>query len=350
MSKALFLNDVSITIQDIPIVSHINLELKAGEIGSLVGPSGCGKTTLLRAISGFQTINQGSIQIGDYLVSSATTMVNPEKRRVGMVFQDYALFPHLTIAENIAFGLRKTPKDKQQQRVLYLLELMDLLSSIKDRFPHELSGGQQQRVALARALAPNPDLILMDEPFSGIDAEFRETLAKRVREILKTENTTAIIVTHDQLEAFATADRIGVMNQGRLAQWDDAYTIYHTPADEHVADFIGIGALLPATVLDKYRVNTELGIINSHSTIDFPINSRVNLLIRPDDIIHDDDSDLSIPVAEKAFRGAQFLYVLTLPSGIDLPCYAPSHHDHPIGKPLSIRLEIDHLVLFPSRD
>ena len=226
-----------------PVVQDLTLGLPAGHIGCLLGASGCGKTTILRAIAGFEPVRAGQILLDGTVISSPTVQVAPELRRVGMMFQDYALFPHLTAAQNVAFGLRKLGKAERAARVRDMLEMVGLGASA-DSYPHEISGGQQQRVALARALAPSPDLLLLDEPFSNLDVDTRERLAFEVRDILKSTGHTAILVTHNQAEAFAIADHIGVMAGGRIAQWDTPYNLHHHPADDFVRDFIRREALV----------------------------------------------------------------------------------------------------------
>lgn len=227
----------------IPVVSNLSLNLEKGSIGCLLGASGCGKTTVLRAIAGFEPVRTGAIALDGQVLSSPQHTIAPEKRQVGMMFQDYALFPHLNVSQNIAFGLRRWDKQRRRERVDELLHLAGLEGSGK-RYPHELSGGQQQRVALARALAPEPGLLLLDEPFSNLDVDTRERLAFEVRDILKKTGHTAILVTHNQAEAFAIADRIGVMQEGRIAQWDTPYCLHHHPNSQFVADFIKREALL----------------------------------------------------------------------------------------------------------
>ncbi|CAM3672736.1 ABC transporter ATP-binding protein [Bordetella sputigena] len=224
------------------VVDGLTLALPGGHIGCLLGSSGCGKTTVLRAIAGFEPPVDGRILLDGAELSTPTHCVAPERRRVGMMFQDYALFPHLNVRRNVAFGLRRMERARQERRVAEMLELVGLAQA-GDSYPHELSGGQQQRVALARALAPSPDLLLLDEPFSNLDADARERLAFEVRDILKQTGHTAMLVTHDQAEAFAIADRIGVMSEGRVAQWDTPYNLRHHPATPFVADFIRREAL-----------------------------------------------------------------------------------------------------------
>ncbi|WP_434063721.1 ABC transporter ATP-binding protein [Paenalcaligenes faecalis] len=225
------------------VVNQLDLQLTKGHIGCLLGSSGCGKTTVLRAIAGFEPLRTGSIHLDNRLLSSATETVVPEKRNVGMMFQDYALFPHLSVEKNIGFGLRKQEKQQRQHRIAEMLHLVGL-EDLATRFPHELSGGQQQRVALARALAPEPSLLLLDEPFSNLDVDTRERLAFEVREILQKTGLTAILVTHNQAEAFAIADRIGVMKDGRIVQWDTAYGLHNNPVNDFVSDFVRREALL----------------------------------------------------------------------------------------------------------
>jgi iron(III) transport system ATP-binding protein len=214
------------------------------------------------------------------------------------------------------------------------------------RYPHELSGGQQQRVALARALAPQPELLLLDEPFSNLDVDLRERLGLEVRDILKQQNMTAILVTHDQHDAFAIADEIGIMRRGRIEQWGAPYDLYHKPATRFVADFVGQGVFLPGTVLAERRIQLELGVFQGNVPDDWPQGAVVDVLLRPDDILHDDASPLQAQVLHKTFRGAEFLYTLQLPGGGRVMSLVPSHHNHAVGERIGIRLEIDHLVAF----
>ena len=329
-----------------PVVWEFSFSLDKGSIGCLLGPSGCGKTTLLRAIAGFEDLRSGEIRMGGRPLSRPGWSLPPEQRRVGMVFQDFALFPHLRVAQNVAFGLKQWPERERRQRVADLLALVGL-SDYGDAWPHQLSGGQQQRVAVARAMAPRPGLLLLDEPFSSLDVELRESMAREVRDILKEEGITAILVTHDQYEAFAMADEIGVINQGRLMQWDSGYNLYHRPANRFVADFIGQGELLPGRVVNEGQVECELGVLGGQVPAGCEHGCEVDLLIRPDDIQHDDASPVQARIIAKVFRGAAFLYTLELASGAQVLCYAPSHHDHAIGESIGIRVEVDHLVMFP---
>jgi iron(III) transport system ATP-binding protein len=348
------LTDVSITYAGAarPTVRGISLSLAQGEIGCLLGASGCGKTTVLRAIAGFIGIGTGSIELAGDTVARPGSNIPPEARQVGMVFQDFALFPHLNVQQNVGFGLTKLPASERAARIAKLLDLTKL-AGMAQRMPHELSGGQQQRVALARALAPQPAVLLMDEPFSSLDVELREQLSLEVRAILKATQTTAILVTHDQREAFAMSDAIGVIRDGTIEQWDSAYNLYHRPASRYVADFVGEGAFLPGEMHlpvggDHQHVHIELGWITppdkcNHTHLP---PQQIDVLLRPDDVVHDDDAQTKGTIVRKAFRGADFLYTLKLASGREVLALVPSHHDHAIGEAIGIRLEADHVVTF----
>ncbi|MBK8452101.1 MAG: ABC transporter ATP-binding protein [Thiofilum sp.] len=329
------------------VIHDISLQIEHGLIGCLLGPSGCGKTTLLRAIAGFEPVAEGKIALGDTVISSPRVHVPPEKRQIGMVFQDYALFPHLTIANNISFGIRHLSKSEQAKRIAQLLELVSL-SGYEKRYPHELSGGQQQRIALARALAPKPKLMLLDEPFGSQDVELREMLAREVRDILKQEKTTAILVTHDQHEAFAMADEIGVLKSGRLQQWATPYELYHRPANAFVAEFIGQGVLIKGEVLDNYTVHTALGIVSGELPQGSEPKTPLKVLIRPDDIRLVAKAERKATVIGRVFRGAQYLYTLQLPDQVTkVLALVPSHQEYDMGETVSLELDMQHLVLVP---
>src|SRR5687768_10878037 len=263
---------------DHEVVRGVSFSLSRGAIGCLLGPSGCGKTTVLRCIAGFEAVQAGEIRLNARAVSRPGTALPPEKRRIGMVFQDYALFPHLRIADNIAFGLHGAGSAERAARLAELAELVGL-SDVLSKYPHEISGGQQQRVALARALAPRPELLLLDEPFSNLDVELRERLSLEVRDIIRASGATAILVTHDQHEAFAMADEIGILHDGHIQQWDTAYNLYHRPANRFVADFIGQGVFLPARALNGHELEIELGILKAEA---MPQAGRgMEVLLRP---------------------------------------------------------------------
>lgn len=345
MTFALELNAVAVAYGGRPVLEDVTLELPEGGVACLLGPSGCGKTSLLRAVAGFETLSGGEIRLAGTVVANRQTHLPAEERRVGMVFQDYALFPHLTVAENVRFGLSRWSSADAAARVQQLLELTGL-TQFASRYPHQISGGQQQRVALARALAPRPALLLMDEPFASLDVELRETLAAEVRRILKLEGISALMVSHNQLEAFAFADHIGVLREGRLLQWARPYAIYHQPATRAVASFIGEGLLLPGRTLTG-GVVTELGLLPGALPEGLAPGSAVDVLLRPDDLAHDDQSPLTATVESRCFRGAHFLYHLRLASGQPVLCLVASHHDHAPGDAIGIVPQVDHLVVFP---
>jgi iron(III) transport system ATP-binding protein len=325
-------------------VDGLTMRLPKGAIGCLLGPSGCGKTTALRCIAGFEPVDVGTIRAHDRVLSRPGFVAAPESREIGMVFQDYALFPHLTVEANVAFGLHRLPAARRTQRALEMLETVGL-ADCRGQYPHQLSGGQQQRVALARALAPEPQIVLLDEPFSSLDVELRERLGIEVRGVLKALNATALLVTHDQQEAFAVADLIGVMRAGRLEQWDSPYELYHRPATRFVADFIGQGVFVPGEVVGPGEVRTDLGVLRANGT-HWERGQAVDLLLRPDDVIHDDASELRAEVCQRAFRGAEFLYTLRMPNGTQLLSLVPSHHNHSIGEHIGVRIEPDHVIAF----
>ena len=329
-----------------PVLDGLSFKLQRGHIGCILGPSGSGKTTLLRCIAGFEPVNAGRIVSAGVVQSSVEQFLPPEKRRIGMVFQDYALLPHLNAVKNVAFGLRGMSATERKSRAMQFLEKVGL-KDFGRRFPHELSGGQQQRVAIARAMAPQPDLLLMDEPFSNLDAGLRQTLGQEMRALLKSLGATALIATHDHHDAFAMSDDAGVLHRGKLLQWDTAYRLYHQPADRFVAEFVGRGVWLPGRVSGRDCVEIETGRATGRMTADFPVGAEVDLLLRPDDVVHDDDSALTAEVVHKQFKGSEFLYELRLPSGARLLSSVPSHHNHAVGENIGIRLETRHMVVFP---
>ena len=330
-----------------PVCWNFSLTLAEGDIGCLLGPSGCGKTTVLRCIAGLEPVQDGEIRLQGKVVSRPGHTAPPELRRVGFVFQDYALFPHLTVGDNVGFGLKGLDSHERKARVHELLAAVGM-ERAGAKYPHELSGGQMQRVALARALAPRPQLILLDEPFSNLDVELRERLSIEVRAILKSLGTTALMVTHDQHEAFAMADYVGVMNDGVVEQWDTPYSLYHRPASRFVADFVGEGVILPARASEHDGIDTVLGPLRHCPGCALRPGDNVALLLRPDDVLHDDASAMKAEVVKKAFRGAEFLYTLKLEDGTQVLSLVPSHHNHAIGERIGIKLDVDHVVAFPA--
>ena len=327
------------------ILQQFGFSLQKGEIACLLGHSGCGKTTALRAIAGFEVAANGTITLSGKTLSDGHHFTQPHQRRIGMVFQDYALFPHLSIAQNITFGLQKQSAPARTMRLNELLALISL-EGYADAYPHQLSGGQQQRVALARALAPKPELILLDEPFSSLDANLRARLSKEVRQMLKHENTSAILVTHDQDEAFAMADKIGIMSDGQIQQWDTPYQLYHEPNNRFIASFVGQGVFVKGKVLGDHCIKLAAGEFCGAVPHRCQSCQEVDVLIRPDDILHDDDSPITATVLDKDFKGSYFIYTLRLDSGESVFAHVNGHHDHPIGSRIGIYMQLDHLIAF----
>lgn len=317
-------------------VHAVDFQVNQGQIACLLGPSGCGKTTLLRAIAGFEQLSQGKLSLNGEIISSAQHTLATEQRKIGMVFQDYALFPHLSIADNIRFGIRKQPHKAQEQRIQELLELVSLVG-YERRYPHELSGGQQQRIALARALAPKPALLLLDEPFGSQDTELRESLAREVREMLKQEGITALLVTHDQHEAFAMADEIGVLQAGRLQQWGSASALYHQPQNAFVASFIGQGSLLPGK-LQAGKLLTSLGELQYSAYEALLDTDEVAVLIRPEHVKLHPSATQSAFITSKVFRGNEYLYNLQLNKQERLLALASSEKFYSVGEQIGVEL------------
>lgn len=326
-------------------VRNVSLSLGKGSIACLLGPSGSGKTTLLRSIAGFEPIHGGHIIIHGRTVSEKGMTTPPEARKIGMVFQDYGLFPHLTVEGNIAFGLNGSDPSVRREKVQELLDRTGL-EKLAASYPHEISGGQQQRVALARSLAPEPELILLDEPFSNLDMTLREHLSREVRQIINDSGATALMVTHSQLEAFAMADEIGIMMDGSMLQWGTAHSLYHQPTSRDVAGFVGDGVFMEGTVTGKDCVNSPLGKLAAPMVHHFPQGSPVDVLIRPEDIVHDDDSPCRVRIVERTYRGPNIMFTLELDTGEKVLSLVPSHHDHYVGEQLGIRVEVEELVVF----
>ena len=327
-------------------VNQVSFQLKQGELLGLLGPSGCGKTTLLRMIAGFEKPSSGMIELEGKIVSGDNHWLEPEKRQTGMVFQDYALFPHLSVADNIAFGLqakKPRPNRKQiQQRISEVLQLVGL-SGLEKRYPHELSGGQQQRIALARALAPQPNLILLDEPLSNLDVQVREKLRHEVRAILKSTNTAAIFVTHDQEEAMAIADKIGVMKDGKLLQIGTPEEIYTCPECKFVAEFVTQANFLQAT-REGNTWRTELGEWAINSGVSF---QRGEIMFRQEDVrLQPDESGFTI-IQEREFLGREYRYCLETRSGKRLHARTDVRTQLPVGSTVKLDITPDTAQIFP---
>ncbi|MBN0987692.1 ABC transporter ATP-binding protein [Amphritea pacifica] len=325
MTPLLELRSISCGYDNTVITQQLSFQLQAGEIACLLGPSGCGKTTVLRAIAGFNPLLSGRIEQNGTPISAAGFTLPPEQRGIGVVFQDYALFPHLSVFDNIAFGLKGRSRDEKREAVAGLLQLVEL-PDLSARYPHELSGGQQQRVALARALAPKPKLLLLDEPFSNLDTDLRRQLALEVRSILKAQGIAAIMVTHDQEEAFAISDQLGILAQGQLQQWGTPTELYYRPVNPLVAGFVGKGELFSGECLDATTVRTELGTIEFAEPFGAEVGKPLSLFIRPGDIRPSiEPGTVMATIEQKEFLGSSVVYQLSLPSGrrIESEIYEP---------------------------
>ncbi len=327
-----------------PAIHDISFSAQEGEILCLLGPSGCGKTTILRAIAGLEPVQVGQIFLSGRLVSSSSETIPTEDRRVGMVFQEYALFPHLRVADNIAFGLRHLSRAERRCRVQDMLRLTGL-EGLDRRYPHELSGGQQQRVALSRALVQHPVLLLLDEPFSNLDPDMAGRMRQELHALLHRMKTTTILVTHDHDEAFAMADRIAVLNQGMLEQLDSPELIYHLPATRFVADFVGQADFITGQVRQGL-VHTELGLFPN--TLNRPEESEVVVMIRPDDIQLAPNKSAKPRIAARLFRGSENLYTIRLPSGQMVHSSESSTNVYEEGTAVELRVSATHTVVFPA--
>lgn len=325
-----------------PAVHQVSFDLPTGDILGLLGPSGCGKTTLLRLIAGFESPQSGIIQIGEQIMAGAGPEISPEHRDVGLVFQDFALFPHLNVRENIRFGLRGMGQRASRDRVQTLIELVGL-PGMESRYPHELSGGQQQRVALARALAPKPTLILLDEPLSNLDVQVRLHLRQEIRRVLKETQTSAVFVTHDQEEALAISDWVAVMHRGRLEQWDTPEQIYRFPASRFVAQFVAQANLLPGHLQD-HQWHSEVGLLDL--SLATPGVTQGELMIRQEELQIELDERGSMTLQERQFLGREYRYGLIAPSGLTLQ--ARSSLRFAIGQRARISLGSSDGVIFGS--
>jgi iron(III) transport system ATP-binding protein len=325
------LRGVSKSFGALQAVREVSLEIERGELMAVLGPSGCGKTTLLRTIAGFERPDAGSVVVGDEVVAGSGRFVPPERRRIGMVFQDYALFPHLTVRANVAFGLAARRRDERDPVTLRTLELVGLQHKA-DRYPHELSGGERQRVALARAMAPGPALVLLDEPFSSLDASLRAGLRREVELILRDAEATALLVTHDQEEALSLADRLAVMREGRIVQVGAPEEVYLRPASRWAAQFVGEVNVLSG-VAHGSGVETELGVFDLRA----PASGSVHVAVRPEQLELRADHDGNAEVVAREFRGHDVLYRLRHEAGRVVLVQLPSLELHEVGARVFVR-------------
>ncbi|QOV23761.1 ABC transporter ATP-binding protein [Anabaenopsis elenkinii] len=324
-----------------PAVNNVSLTLQQGDILGLLGPSGCGKTTLLRMIAGFENLQAGKIEIGGKIVCDRSISVPAEQRDIGIVFQDYALFPHLNVAENVAFGLKNASKQQIQKRINEVLELVNL-QGLEKRYPYELSGGQQQRVALARALAPQPQLMLLDEPLSNLDIQVRLRLREEIRDILKAAGTSAIFVTHDQEEALAISDLVGVMRQGHLEQIGTPEEIYTHPASRFVAEFVTQANFLPARRQGNIW-QTEVG------NFELPVNlsnDTGEIMIRQEGLRLEPATDSAVFIHSRRFLGREYLYCLKTASGKEIHARTIADIPLPIGARVQLSVPNDTVQVF----
>ncbi|WP_338809462.1 ABC transporter ATP-binding protein [Neisseria leonii] len=333
----LTLDRITVAFDNRPVVEQFDFHLAAGETACLLGPSGCGKTTVLRTIAGFETPQNGRISLNGQDITATA----PHKRGIGMVFQDYALFPHLTVAGNIAFGLQHWDKASRQARVAELLNLIGLPQTAA-RYPHQLSGGQQQRIALARALAPKPGLILLDEPFSNLDSDLRSRLAKEVRQLLKQQQTAAVMVTHDPQEAFAMADRVGIMRQGRLLQYDTPQTLYRRPTSPETAAFLGNGSLIDAVRNPDGSLQCAVGRIDCETD---GSTTHWQIFLRPEELCPNPDGQPCATLLDADFQGSRYLARLQLDSGE--PLLAELEELPPVGSRIALCLRHNRPAAFP---
>lgn len=342
MSNKLKVTELSCQYQDKTVLDGLSFNLAENQILCLLGPSGCGKTTALKAIAGLIPIDSGQIHINEMQIFGQGVNVPPESRNLGMIFQDYALFPHLTVGDNVGFALKALAKDEYNGKVREMLELVKL-EHLSERYPHQLSGGQQQRVAIARALAYSPQLLLLDEPFSNIDTQVRSTLIEEIREILKARKMSAVFVTHSKEEGFAFADKMAVMDKGRIAQLDTPTVLFNQPKTRFVAEFLGKGIYLPAKVIDNRAVDCPLGQIESTAQLELPKGSEGELFVRPQYFQLDPHANSNGEIRHKTFVGTGFNYQVACQDYL-MDVFAPQHLQ--VGTQVGVKVVSHHLHLF----
>ncbi|WDG08869.1 ABC transporter ATP-binding protein [Vibrio campbellii] len=342
MSCALSIKNLTCQYDDQTVLESLSLEVEQGQIVCLLGASGCGKTTLLKAIAGLLPLSSGQMSLNCLTIDDGENWLPPEQRNIGMIFQDYALFPHLTVAENIAFGLKN---ETAQQKLLKVEEMLGLvhLKGYGDRYPHQLSGGQQQRVAIARSLAYKPDLLLLDEPFSNIDTQVRHELIREIRKIFKEQGVTAIFVTHSREEAFAFADKMAVMNHGVIEQYGTASELYYQPSSKFVADFLGGGSYLVAKRISDSEFETHLGVVEANAQQEIQVDAECALLLRPQHVQIAADEESAVKVLEQHFMGDHCRYVIDV-NGDRL--LATSTQALNVGDSVTVKVETQGVLAF----
>ncbi len=342
MKSALSVHHVTCQYDQQVILESLSLQVEQGEIVCLLGASGCGKTTLLKAIAGLLPLSSGSVRLQQQILDDGQTWLAPELRNIGMIFQDYALFPHLTVAQNVGFGLKALPSSERKAKVSEMLKLVHL-QEFAQRYPHQLSGGQQQRVAIARSLAYKPDLLLLDEPFSNIDTQVRHELISEIRRLFKQQGVTAIFVTHSREEAFAFADKMAVMNHGVIEQYGTASELYYHPSSKFVADFLGGGSYLPAKRVSEHEYLTELGTIEAKAQQPIDLDQVCELLLRPQHLQLQAVADSSVRVLEQQFMGDHCRYVINA-CGSQL--LASSNEPLTVGQAVEVTLQPQGVLAF----
>jgi iron(III) transport system ATP-binding protein len=323
------INNVTFAASKKNKVNNVSLKIEnEGDVICLLGPSGIGKTTILRTIAGLEKINSGSISLNGKVISSNKIHVEPEDRNISLSFQDNSLFPHYNVIDNIKFGADRNSRKTKKLKLDDVIEFLHL-ENIKSKYPHEISSGEAQRAALARSLLSMPDLLLLDEPLSNIDQNFKEEIQVKLKQILRDYKITTIIVTHDSYEAFYLGNKCGIILNGQLKQYDDPYNVHHFPNSIEVVNFLNKGILIPATVVDEKTLeNSDLGIIEGDFIKHYPKGANVKLLLQPEDLEHDDKSSLKLEVVDKKFRGTNFIYTLKTESNLLIPVFVHSHHVH----------------------
>ena len=351
MNNFFEINNVTFAASKKNKVNNVSLKIEnEGDVICLLGPSGIGKTTILRTIAGLEKINSGSISLNGKVISSNKIHVEPEDRNISLSFQDNSLFPHYNVIDNIKFGADRNSRKTKKLKLDDVIEFLHL-ENIKFKYPHEIGSGEAQRAALARSLLSMPDLLLLDEPLSNIDQNFKEEIQVKLKQILRDYKITTIIVTHDSYEAFYLGNKCGIILNGQLKQYDDPYNVHHFPNSIEVVNFLNKGILIPATVVDERTLeNSDLGIIEGDFIKHYPKGSNVKLLLQPEDLEHDDKSSLKLEVVDKKFRGTNFIYTLKTQSNLLIPVFVHSHHvhQHEVEEKFGVKkpIHIDHIVCF----